>query len=125
MTGSPSVYYTWHVSERTLLGAVWDPLDDPALLPTSDDYWNAPLLRQFIDLDAGTSTPVPGIPKSAVWSTLDYRLDGVLYVPESEGTLNPDGTPGPVRTTLYAVTSAGASRAFSTAGDIWGIGRIR
>jgi hypothetical protein len=86
---------------------------------------NTPLLRQFVDIDTGTATPVAGISQSAVWSTLNYRLDGTLYIPESNGTFNPDGTPGPVRSTLYRVTDTGAQAALSVTGDLWSIGRIR
>jgi hypothetical protein len=124
-TGSPAVYHTWHVSNHTLLAATWDSTLDPATLASSDDFWNAPLLRQFVDIDTGTARPVVGMPQSAVWSTVNYRLDGTLYVPESDGTLNPDGSPGPVISTLYRVTDTGAEPAFSIVGDIWSIGRIR
>ena len=124
-TGSPAVYHTWHVSDRTLLAAVWDPALDPATLPSSDDFWNASLLRQLVDIDTGAATPVVGIPESAVWSTVNYRLDETLYIPQSEGTLNPDGSPGPVRSTLYRITDANAAPALTINGDIWSIGRIR
>jgi uncharacterized protein DUF4374 len=120
-TGSPAVFHTWHVSDDTLLAAVWDPQMDPSSLPTSDDYWNAPLLRTLVDLNSGTSTLVEGIPPSAVWSTVNYRLDDTLYVPESDGSLELET----VTSTLYRVTGAGAERAFSVAGDLWAIGRIR
>jgi hypothetical protein len=124
-TESPAVYHTWQVRGRTLLAAVWDPADDPTLLPTPDDYWNAPLLRKLVRIDEASSTSVTGIPKSSVWSTLNFQLDDTLYILESDGTLDSNGNADRARSTLYRVTEGGVEQAFSSSGEIWSIGRIR
>jgi hypothetical protein len=113
------------VGGSSLLAAVWDPADDASLLPSPDDYWNAPLLRKLVRLDGGASAAVEGIPKSSVWSTLNYRLDDSLYVLESDGTFAADGSPNRGRSTLYRVTESGVERAFSSSGEVWSIGRVR
>lgn len=121
-TGSPAVYHTWQVSDRTLLGAVWDPADAP---PTDGDaYWNAPLLRKLVFIEGTASRPFDDIPKSAVWSTVDHRLDDVLYMLSSEGLIDAAGAQG-ARSTLYEITESGAREVFSTAGEFWGLGRVR
>lgn len=125
ITGSPAVYNTWALPDRTLFAAVWDPADDPNALESSDDYWNAPLLRTLVRIDDGVSAKVANLPKSAVWSTLDYRLDGELYVLESEGTLADDGSAGDARSTLYRVGRESVEKALESGGEIAGIGRIR
>jgi len=124
ITGSPAVYHTWSVEERTLYAAVWDPAADPAELESEDAYWEAPLLRTLVRLDDDAATVVPGLPKSAVWSTLDYRLDGTLYLLESEGSLEEDAR-SQARSSLYRVSAAGVEKAFSTSGEVAAIGRIR
>lgn len=124
LTGSPAVYHTWSVGGRTLYAAVWDPADDPAELQSEDAYWEAPLQRTLVRLDEGVATLVPGIPKSAVWSTLDYRLDGTLYLLESEGSLD-DEERNQARSSLYRVSVDGVEKAFTTSGEVSSIGRIR
>lgn len=122
ITGSPAVYHAWQSEDRSVLAAVWDPDDDPAALPTPDAYWSAPMDRTLLRVDDGVSVPVRGIPKSAVFSTLNYRLDNQLYMLMSEGA------PGPTndaRSTLYRIVDDEAEPALTTVGDIWSIGRIR
>jgi hypothetical protein len=121
-TASPAVYHTWNVGGGALLAAVWDPTDDVARLPSADDYWNAPLLRKLVLMDQASSTIVSGIPKSAVWSTLNFRLDDTLYVLESDGVVG-GGTQS--RSSLYRVTQDGVEKAFSSSGEVWSIGRVR
>jgi uncharacterized protein DUF4374 len=120
--GTPAVYHTWHTSGRSVVAAVWDPANDPSALPTPDDYWTAPMQRKLVRVDQGASEPLEGIPSSAVFSTLDYRLDGELYMLMSEGSSGPEGD---ARSTLYRVTDSRAEPALTTAGDIWSIGRVR
>ncbi|MEY4548371.1 MAG: hypothetical protein RL685_4566 [Pseudomonadota bacterium] len=124
LANTPAVYHAWSLEGRTLYAAIWDPADDPALLADSDAYWEAPLLRTLVRLDESSSTPIPGLPKSAVWSTLDYRLDGTLYLLESQGSLD-DAERGSARSSLYRVAADGVERAFSTSGEVQAIGRIR
>jgi hypothetical protein len=119
---TPAVYHTWHTTGRSVVAAVWDPANDPSALPTPDDYWTAPMQRKLVRIDQGASEPLGGIPNSAVFSTLDYRLDGDLYMLMSEGSSGPEGD---ARSTLYRVTDSLAEPALSTDGDIWSIGRIR
>jgi len=119
---TPAVYHTWHSTGRSVVAAVWDPANDPSQLPTPDDYWSAPMQRKLVRIDQGSSEPLEGIPSSAVFSTLDYRLDGELYMLMSEGSAGPAGD---ARSTLYRVTDSGTELALSTPGDIWSIGRIR
>ena len=120
--GTPAVYHTWHTTGRGVVAAVWDPANDPSALPTPDDYWTAPMQRKLVRVDEGASEALAGIPNSAVFSTLDYRLDGELYMLMSEGS---SGAEGDARSTLYRVTDSRAEPALSTLGDIWSIGRIR
>jgi len=120
--GTPAVYHTWHTAGRSVVAAVWDPANDPSALPTPDDYWTAPMQRKLVRIDENASEPLAGIPNSAVFSTLDYRLDGELYMLMSEGSSGPEGD---ARSTLYRVTDSRAEPALSTIGDIWSIGRIR
>ena len=120
--GTPAVYHTWHTTGRSVVAAVWDPANDPSALPTPDDYWTAPMQRKLVRVDDGASEPLGGIPDSAVFSTLDYRLDDELYMLMSEGSSGPEGD---ARSTLYRVTDSRAEPALSTSGDLWAIGRIR
>jgi hypothetical protein len=120
--GTPAVYHTWHTTGRSVVAAVWDPANDPSALPTPDDYWTAPMQRKLVRIDEGVSEQLEGIPSSAVFSTLDYRLDGELYMLMSEGSSGPAGD---ARSTLYRVTDSRAELALTTVGDLWGIGRIR
>jgi hypothetical protein len=120
--GTPAVYHTWHTTGRSVVAAVWDPSNDPAALPTPDDYWVAPMQRKLVRIDDQVSEPLAGIPSSAVFSTLNYRLDDELYMLMSEGSAGPQGD---ARSTLYRVTDGGAEQALTTRGDIWSIGRIR
>jgi hypothetical protein len=121
-TGSPAVYHTWQVSDRTLLGAVWDPQDEAP--QTDDAYWSAPLLRKLVLIEEGESRAFAEIPKSAVWSTVDHRLDGVLYMLSSEGLVDAEG-PSDARSTLYEITASGARAVLSLPGEFWGMGRVR
>jgi hypothetical protein len=119
---SPVVYHTWQTSGRSVVAAVWDPARDPDELATPDDYWSAPMRRTLVRVDQGVSEPVSGIPDSTVFSTLNYRLDGELYMLMSEGSPGPNGD---ARSTLYRIDGSVAEPALSTSGDIWSIGRIR
>lgn len=119
---TPAVYHTWHTSGRGVLAAVWDPDNDPRALPTADDYWTAPMKRKLVRIEDETSEPLEGIPDSSVFSTLDYRLDGQLYMLMSEGSAGPAGD---ARSTLYRIDGNRAELALTTSGDLWGIGRIR
>jgi hypothetical protein len=122
VAGTPAVYHAWQVSGRSLFAAIWDPADEPSALLDPDAYWSAPLLRELVRIDEETSVPVTGIPKSAVASTLDYRLDGSLFMLASEGI----GESGSVaRSSLYRIADTEAVLALSTPGDIWSLGRIR
>jgi hypothetical protein len=121
-TGSPVVYHSWHTSGRSVVAAVWNPARDPKELATPDDYWSAPMQRTLIRVDQGVSEPVQGIPDSTVFSTLEYRLDGELYMLMSEGSAGPAGD---ARSTLYRIDGSAAEVALSSSGDIWSIGRIR
>jgi hypothetical protein len=120
--GSPAVYHAWRSTGRSVVAAVWDPQIDPRSLPSPDDYWTAPMQRKLVRIEDELSEPLEGIPSSAVFSTLDYRLDGELYMLMSEGSSGPAGD---ARSTLYRVTDSRAERAITTRGDLWGIGRIR
>ncbi len=57
-----------------------------------------------------------------MFSTLNYRLDDVLYMLTSEGSGGPnnDASSG-----LYRVTDDAAELALTVPGDVWAIGRIR
>jgi hypothetical protein len=119
---TPAVYHTWHAEGRGVVAAVWDPDNDPMDLPTPDDYWSAPMQRKLVRIDEESSEPIEGIPSSAVFSTLDYRLDGDLFMLMSEGSTQ---AVGDARSTLYRIVGKEAKRALTTEGDIWAIGRIR
>jgi len=120
-TGSPAIYHPWHLQDRSMIAAVWDPADDPAAV-AADDYWTTPMLRKLVRVDESSSEVLEGVPKSAVWSTLSHKLDGELYL------LSTDGAPfggGEVRSNLHRVTDTGAELALSTSGFLWSIGRVR
>ena len=119
---TPAVYHTWQSKGRSVVAAVWDPTDDPAALATPDDYWTAPMQRKLVRIDDERTEPLQGIPKSAVFSTLNYRLDDELYMLMSAGSA---GAKGDARSSLYRITDATAELALTTSGDIWSIGRIR
>jgi hypothetical protein len=119
---TPAVYHTWQSAGRSVVAAVWDPAIDPTTLPSPDDYWTAPMQRKLVRIDDAVSEPLEGIPSSAVFSTLNYRLDGELYMLMSEGSSGPAGD---ARSTLYRVTESRAELAITTPGDLWAIGRIR
>jgi hypothetical protein len=119
---TPAVYHTWQSTGRGVVAAVWDPADDPGTLSDPDEYWSAPMLRKVVQIDDGVATELHGIPKSAVFSTLDYRLDGELYMLVSEGSPDPGAN---ARSSLYRIAGSEAVLAFSTTGDIWSIGRVR
>ena len=119
---TPAVYHTWRSTGRSVVAAVWDPQLDPRSLPTPDDYWTAPMQRKLVRIADEVSEPLEGIPSSAVFSTLDYRLDGELYMLMSEGS---SGAEGDARSTLYRVRENRAEPAITTTGDLWAIGRIR
>jgi Domain of unknown function (DUF4374) len=121
-TSSPAVYHTWQVNDRTLLAAVWDPEEEAP--ETDDAYWSAPLLRKLVLIEEGESRSFAEIPKSAVWSTVDHRLDGVLYMLSSEGLVDAEG-PSDARSTLYEITESGAREVLSLPGEFWGMGRVR
>jgi hypothetical protein len=78
--------------------------------------------KPAVDVILVASEPVSGIPASAVFSTLNYRLDGELYMLMSEGSAGPAGD---ARSTLYRIDDSAAELALTTSGDIWSIGRIR
>ena len=59
------------------------------------------------------------MPKSAVFSTSDYRLDDELYMFVS------DEAEQNAHSSLYRVTDSGVEKTVSTVGDIWSIGRVR
>jgi hypothetical protein len=122
LADTPAVYHTWHTRGHGLVATVWDPADDPGALSDPDAYWSAPLLRKLVEIDDGVVTPLGGIPKSAVFSTLDYRLDEELYLLMSEGSPEQEESG---RSSLYRVTASGAELALTTVGDIWAIGRVR
>jgi hypothetical protein len=119
---TPAVYHTWQSSGRSVVAAVWDPARNPSELTGPDDYWSMPMQRTLVRVDDGVSEPVSGIPASAVFSTLNYRLDGELYMLMSEGSAGPAGD---ARSTLYRIDDSAAELALTTRGDIWSIGRIR
>jgi hypothetical protein len=119
---TPAVYHTWQAAEGELLAAVWDPQDDPSALPDPDAYWTAPLLRSLVRIGPESSVPVTGIPKSQVWSTLNYRLDDQVYMLVNEGDITPGGGG---RSVLYRIEGSVATPALSATGDIWSIGRVR
>ena len=118
---TPAVYHAWQSKGRSVVAAVWDKADDPAAIGP-DDYWAAPLDRKLVRLDDAGSAPLRGVPKSAVFSTLNYRLDEELYMLMSEGTAGPTND---ARSSLYRVTEDTAEPALTTSGDLWAIGRIR
>ncbi len=120
--GTPAVYHTWHTTGRSVVAAVWDPASDPSTLTNPDDYWVTPMQRKLLRIDEQVSEPLAGIPNSAVFSTLNYRLDGELYMLMSEGS---SGAEGDARSSLYRITDSAAELALTTRGDIWSIGRIR
>jgi hypothetical protein len=122
VANTPAVYHTWQSNDRSVVAATWDPAIDPRELPSPDDYWSAPMQRTLVRIDEDASEPISGIPASAVFSTLNYRLDGVLYMLMSEGTPGPTGG---ARSTLYRINESTAELALTTDGDIWSIGRIR
>lgn len=119
---TPAVYHAWHTGGRSVVAAVWDPSNDPRALPTPDDYWAAPMQRKLVRIDEEVSEPLAGIPSSAVFSTLDYRLDGELYMLMSEGSSDPEGN---ARSSLYRIREGRAELALGTSGEVWGIGRVR
>jgi len=119
--GTPAVYHAWQSEGRSVVAAVWDPEDDASGL-SPDDYWTAPMQRTLVRIDDEVSAPVQGIPKSAVFSTLNYRLDDELYMLMSEGSPGPNND---ARSSLYRIKGDTAELALTTVGDIWGIGRIR
>jgi Domain of unknown function (DUF4374) len=119
---TPAVYHTWQSSGRSVVAATWNPARDPNELASPDDYWTAPMQRTLVRIDEDTSEPIIGIPESAVFSTLNYRLDDVLYMLMSEGSAGPAGD---ARSTLYRIDESSAELALTTVGDIWAIGRIR
>ena len=118
---TPAVYHTWQSKGRSVVAAVWDKADDPTALAGPDDYWSAPMDRKLVRIDDEGSAPIQGIPKSAVFSTLNYRLDDELYMLMSEGSSGASDA----RSKLYRITDDAAELAITTSGDIWGIGRIR
>jgi hypothetical protein len=119
---TPAVYHTWQSTGRSIVAATWNPARDPNELASSDDYWSAPMQRTLVRIDEDTSQPISGIPESAVFSTLNYRLDDELYMLMSEGSAGPAGD---ARSTLYRIDEGSAELAITTVGDIWSIGRIR
>lgn len=121
-TGSPAVYHTWQTENRSVVAAVLDPALDPGSITSPDDYWSLPMQRTLVRVDEGASEPIAGIPSSAVFSTLDYRLDGQLYMLMSEGSAGPAGD---ARSTLYRIDGSTAEQALTTSGDLWSIGRVR
>lgn len=120
LADSPAVYFTWHVRERSLFAAVWDKADNPKDLKDPDEYWSAEFSRKLLLIDEGKATEVAEIPKSAVFSTLNYRLDDTLFMLVSEGSPSESG-----RSSLYRVTESGAEQALTTKGQLWSIGRVR
>jgi len=118
-TGSPAIYHPWHLEDHSLLAAVWDPADDPAAIEP-DEYWNTPMLRTLVRIEDGESTPIAGVPKSGVWSTLTHRIDDTLYMLSMEMSPFVGG-----RSELYRVNGASAEPALSTDGFLWSIGRVR
>jgi len=121
-TNSDIVYHTWQTSGRSVVAAVLDPATDASSIATPDDYWSTPMQRTLVRVDQGDSEPVTGIPASAVFSTLNYRLDGELFMLMSEGSAGPAGD---ASSTLYRIDGSVAEVALRTSGDIWSIGRIR
>lgn len=117
LVGTPAVYHTWHTRDRSLVAAVWDPNDEPPADP--DEYWTAPMQRKLVMIDRGESHEIDGLPKSAVFSTSNYRLDDQLYM------LVSSTTESLARSSLYRVDDDGAKEALTTVGDLWTMGRVR
>lgn len=70
---------------RSKSAAVRDKADDPKRLTDPDAYWSAKFRRKLLSSDDDKTTEVTEIRKSAVFSTLNYRLDDTLYMLVSEG----------------------------------------
>jgi len=83
--GSPGFYAAHPMEDGKLLVNTWAP--DVALESVADPvdsgwYWSFPPYFEFaiVDLEAGTSVPVEGIPRAAVQWSLTLRVDGGTYV---------------------------------------------
>lgn len=82
---SPGFYATHPMKDGKLLVNVWAPdvqLDSVATPNDSSWYWEFPPYFEYaiVDLEEGTSTPVPNLERAAVQWSLTLRVDGDTYV---------------------------------------------
>jgi hypothetical protein len=123
VTDSQGIVSTYLLNDTTLVAQLWEPgVDVRSQITFADDYWTASeFVYGLVDLQTQTFSRLDTIPKAGVYSTLQLRTDGVLYLQVfnqvSEDVRNVD---------LYAVTPGGVQRAFAiTAGELWNLDRIR
>jgi hypothetical protein len=84
-TGSPGFYTAHPMPERKLLVNQWSPEIDLSEVSDPADpswYWNYPPYFEYaiVDLETGTSEPVPDLPRAAVQFSITLRVDGLNYV---------------------------------------------
>jgi hypothetical protein len=85
VTGSPGFYTLHPMAERKVLVNLWSTEVDVAEVADPQDpswYWNYPPYFEYaiVDLEAGTSTPVPDLPRAAVQFSVTLRVDDLNYV---------------------------------------------
>jgi hypothetical protein len=106
-TGSPGIFTAHPMAGNRLLANIWSPDVDVAAVATPDDpswYWESPNFEYaIVDLNTGSSLPVPGLPRAPVQFSKTLLVDGINYVQvyrdDAGSDLNrvdPDGTVSPV-----------------------------
>ncbi|MES2644000.1 MAG: DUF4374 domain-containing protein [Myxococcota bacterium] len=84
-TGSPGFYTAHPMPDRHLLVNIWSPDVDITTVADPENpywYWDYPPYFEYaiVDLEAGTSIPVPDLPRAAVQFSVTLRVDGESYV---------------------------------------------
>jgi hypothetical protein len=108
VTGSPGFYTAHPMANRQLLVNIWSPevnVQEVADPVSSEWYWSNPPYFEYaiVDLEAGSSMPVPDLPRAGVQFSTTLRVDDLNYVQlyrEDGGTslyrVDIDGTVTPV-----------------------------
>ncbi|HTV20469.1 MAG TPA: DUF4374 domain-containing protein [Polyangiaceae bacterium] len=118
-TGAPIIYGSWRVSDRYWIERVWDPAV-PLPVAYGDYLAGTDFVSMLLDLETGTTSPFPAVPRGGVASGFEDRVDGSTYVPLP----TPDGS-GEI---VYRVLpdGSGVAETFTVrGGGYWGMGKLR